>query len=188
MPLPTVSATRFLSRVFEPLPPPAIHSPSAAAPATAAAERFALGLASGIVTAAAIIGTLLGLGRRSSTVWRPLNAVAQTALGTRADGVWEFHANVTLVGVAVVLVVSLVAGVATAWLTSSRRTVQGAIVAFGVALTGYLVHVYIVARTLGGVAALLTTGELRALYVTGAIALTAGMRYAFSPVAKAPPE
>jgi hypothetical protein len=113
--------------------------------------------------------------------------VAQTVLGTRADGVWEFHANVTFVGVAVVLVVSLVAGVATAWLASSRHTLQGAIAAFGVALAGYLTHVHIVARTPGGVAALLTTGELRALYFTGAIALTAGMRYAFSP-AEAPPE
>jgi hypothetical protein len=141
-----------------------------------------------MVTAAAIIGTLIGMGRQSSTLWRPLNAVAQTVLGARADGVWEFHADVTLVGVAVVLVVSLVAGVATAWLASSRRTLQGTIAAFGVALAGYFIHVHVVARTPGGVAALLTTGEMRALYVAGAIALTAGMRYAFSPVAEAPPE
>jgi hypothetical protein len=155
------------------------------APPTSTLSRLSVGLATGIVTAAAIVGTLLGLGRRSSTLWRPLNAVAHTILGERADGVWEFHADVTLTGCLVVLVVSLIAGVVTAWLTSSRRILPGAIAACGVALAGYFIHVHVVARTPGGLAALLSVGELRALYMMGAIALAGGMRYAFSPVAEA---
>lgn len=147
------------------------------------ASRIVVGLGIGAVAAASTFGMLLGLGRRYSTLWRPLNAAAHTILGARADGVWGFQSDVTPMGGAVVLVVSAVAGVVIAQLTSSRRTFHSALAAFGVALAGYLAHVHIVARTPGGLAALLTQGELRALYATGAIALLAGMRYAFLPSA-----
>jgi hypothetical protein len=145
-----------------------------------------LALAAGGITAATIIGMLLGLGRRYSTLWRPLNAAAHTLVGARADGVFEFQPDVTLVGGAVVLVMSAMTGVVVAELTSSRRTPHRAIVVFGMAIVGYLVHVHIVARTPGGLAALLTLGELRALYAAVAFALVAGMRYAFPPLAGAP--
>jgi hypothetical protein len=58
--------------------------------------------------------------------------------------------------------------------------------AAGVALTGYLVHLHVAARAPGGLAALLSVGELRGLYVTLGVALGAGMRFAFSTVADAP--
>ena len=140
------------------------------------------------LTSLTVLGMLLGFGRRYGTPWRPLNAAAHTVLGMRADDVWGFKSDVTLVGGAVVLVVSAVAGVVIVELTSSHRTLHSALAAFGVALAGYLAHVHIVARTPGGLAALLTLGELRALYATGAIALLAGMRYAFSPSAGARPK
>ena len=57
--------------------------------------------------------------------------------------------------------------------------------AAGVALLGYLLHVYVVARIDGGLSALLAIGELRALYVTLAGALVLGMRLAFSHDASA---
>ena len=107
-------------------------------------------------------------------------------LGTRADGVWGYQSDVTPVGCAVVLVVSAMTGFVFAELTSSGRTLHRALAAFGMALAGYLVHVHVIARTQGGLAALLSLGELRALYVAVAIALFAGMRYAFSPAAEAP--
>lgn len=132
------------------------------------------------LTAATILGMLLGFGRRHGTLWKPLNASARAIIGDRAEGVFGFHADVTLVGVAVVLVMSAVAAVVTAGLTSSRRTLLRAMTATGVALAGYIVHLHIVARTAGGLAALLDVGELRALYVAVAIALFTGMRYAFS--------
>ncbi|MEO8623051.1 MAG: hypothetical protein ABI625_18395 [bacterium] len=144
------------------------------------ASTVLMGLGTGAVTAAASFGILLGFGRRYGTLWRPLNAAAHAIIGARADGVWGFQLDVTPMGGAVVLVVSTMAGVVIAQLTSSRRTLHRALAAFGIALAGYLAHVHIVARTPAGLAALLTQGELRALYATGAIALLAGMRYAFS--------
>ncbi len=142
------------------------------------------GLGAGAVCGACALGMLFGMGRRYSTLWRPLNAAAHAVIGARADGVWGFQSDVTLVGVAVVLVVSALAGVVIAELTSPRRMLFRALAASGVALVGYLVHVHIVARIPGGLAALLSIGELRALYATAAIALSLGMRYAFSPSAE----
>ena len=150
------------------------------------ATRATIAVAAAVITAATSLGMLLGLGRRYSTLWRPLNAVAHTVLGTRADGVWGYQSDVTLTGCAVVLVMSAMAGVVVAELTSSNRTFHRVIVAFGMAVVSYLVHVHIVARSSGGLAALLTFGELRALYLSVAIALVLGMRYAFPPLAGAP--
>jgi hypothetical protein len=143
-------------------------------------------LMSSTVTAATTLGILIGLGRQHSTLWRPLNAAAHVLLGARADDLWGFQLDVTPVGCAVVLVVSAVAGVVVAGFTSSRRFLHSAVVAIGVALAGYLVHSNLVARSAGGLASLLTTGELRALYASAAIALLAGMRYAFSVDGTAP--
>jgi hypothetical protein len=160
-----------------PVPPPAVERP---------VSRITLALAASGITASTLIGMLLGLGRRYSTLWRPLNASAHAFLGSRADDVWGFQLDVTLAGGAVVLVMSAMTGVVVAELTSSGRTFHRAIVAFGMVLVGYLVHVHIVARTPGGLAALLTLGELRALYAAVAFALVAGMRYAFPPRDGAP--
>ena len=151
-------------------------------------SRLGVALAASGLTAATLFGMLLGFGRRYATLWRPLNAAAHTVLGVSADGVWGYQSDVTPVGGAVVLVVSAMTGFVFAELTSSGRTLHRALAAFGMALLGYLVHVHVVARTQGGLAALLTIGELRALYSAVAIALFVGMRYAFSPVAGAPPK
>lgn len=142
--------------------------------------RITLAFAASVITAATILGMLLGVGRRYSTVWRPLNAAAHTVLGARADGVWGYQSDVTPIGCAVVLVVSVLTGIVIALFASSGRSLHRAIATFGIALLGYLVHVHIVARTPGGLAALISIGELRALYAAVAIALFIGMRYAFS--------
>jgi len=141
----------------------------------------ARGIAAGLVASAAVLGLLIGIGRRAGTAFRPLNATAYTLVGTRADGVWGFDAVVTLVGVVVVLVVSALAGMIVARLARSFRTFRAVVAAAGVALVGYLLHVHLVARVDGGLSALLSLGELRALYLTGASALVLGMRVAFSP-------
>jgi hypothetical protein len=127
------------------------------------------------------MGVLLGIGRRTGTAFRPLNATAHTLLGTRADDVWGFHGVVTIVGVVVVLALSAMAGIVVAWLAPSFRTIRVLVAAAGVALVGYFLHVYVAARSPGGLSALLSIGELRALYVTLALALVVGMRFAFSP-------
>lgn len=162
-------------------------------PPTRPPERFAprapstlaRGSAAGLVAAAAVTGLLVGVGRRAGTALRPLNATAHTVLGTRADGVWGFDPVVTTVGVVVVLAVSALAGIVVARLSPSFRTFRVVLAAAGVALVGYLLHVHVAARVDGGLSALLTVGELRALYLTAASALVLGMRLAFSPVTSA---
>jgi len=142
------------------------------------------GIAAGLVAAAAILGLLIGIGRRAGTAFRPLNATAYAVIGTRADGVWGFG-HVTIIGVLVVLALSAVAGVVAAWLSPSQRTLRVLAAAAGVALLGYFLHVYVAARVDGGLSALLSIGELRALYITLASALVLGMRLAFSHSASA---
>ena len=141
----------------------------------------ARGVAAGLVAAAAVMGLLVGVGRRAGTALRPLNATAYSLLGTRADGVWGFDPIVTIVGVLVVLAVSALAGMVVARLSPSFRTFRVVLAAAGVALVGYLLHLHVAARVVGGLSALLSVGELRALYVTLASALVLGMRFAFSP-------
>lgn len=101
-------------------------------------------------------------------------------LGPRADGVWGVEMNVTLIGVVVVLALSVVAGIVVARLSPPQRTARALVAAAGVSLVGYLLHVHVAARVDGGLSALLSVGELRALYLTYAIALSVGMRLAFS--------
>ena len=141
------------------------------------------GIAAGLVAAAAIMGLLVGIGRRSGTAFRPLNATAYTVIGTRADGVWGFVwsvGHVTILGVLVVLAMSVVAGILVAWLSPSQRALRELLAASAVAVVGYFLHVHVVARIDGGLSALLSLGELRALYITLASALVVGMRLAFS--------
>jgi hypothetical protein len=105
-------------------------------------------------------------------------------LGTRADGVWGFG-HVTIIGVLVVLALSAAAGILVAWLSPSQRTLREVVAAAGVALAGYFVHAHVAVRIDGGLSALLSFGELRALYLTLASALVLGMRLAFSQSASA---
>jgi hypothetical protein len=159
-------------------PPPASHE---RATRRRAPSTLARGAAAGLVAAAGVTGLLVGIGRRAGTALRPLNATAYSLVGTRADGVWGFDPIVTIVGVVVVLVVGALAGMVVARLSPSFRTFRVLSAAAGVALVGYLLHVHVAARVDGGLSALLSIGELRALYVTAASALVLGMRFAFSP-------
>ena len=170
------------------MPPHSAHAPDApprstprgAPPPSRGLSTIQRGLAAGVIAAAALAGLLVGIGRRAGTALRPLNATAHVVLGTRADDVWGFHGVVTIVGCLVVLAMSVVAGIVAARLAPSHRTYRVLVAAAGVALVGYLLHLYVAARTSGGLSALLSIGELRALYVTLAVALALGMRLAFS--------
>lgn len=147
-------------------------------------SRTHRGIVAGAVAGAAVLGLLIGIGRRSGTAWRPVNAAAHGILGGQADDVWSYHGSVTPTGGLVVLVLCVMAGLVVARIAPTFRTLHVATTAAGVALIGYLLHVHVVARTPGGLAALLTVGELRGLYVTLGVALIAGMRFAFLPLAK----
>ena len=179
-PLPRSRCPEFLSRVSEPWIAPSPLAPER--DARRAPSALLRGAAAGLVAASAVTGLLVGVGRRAGTALRPLNATAHTLLGTRADGVWGFDPIVTVVGVVVVLAVSALAGMVVARLAPSFRTFRVVLAAAGVAFVGYLLHLHVAARVDGGLSALLSVGELRALYVTAASALVLGMRFAFSPV------
>ena len=148
-------------------------------------SRAQRGLVSGAVAGAAALGLLIGIGRRTGTAWRPINAAAHTVLGAQADGVWSYHGTVTPVGGLVVVAMSVAAGFAAARISPSHRSVHIMAASAGVALTGYLLHLHVVARSPGGLASLLSVGELRGLYITLGLALVAGLRFAFSPDADA---
>jgi hypothetical protein len=135
----------------------------------------------GLVSFAAVSGVLLGIGRRSGTPWRALNAAAHLVIDGRADGVWNFQSDVTPVGCVVVLALSLLAAFIVTSVTTSRRTPYVLFVATGVALSGYVLHMQVAARSPGGLAGLLSVGELRALYVTLGVALVVGIRLALLP-------
>jgi len=139
-------------------------------------------LCAGLVSFAAVAGLLVGIGRRSGTPWRPLNAAASIVLHGRADDVWNFQFDVTPTGCLVVLVLSVMAGFVASSVTPSRRIPYVISASVCVATAGYLWHTHVAARTSGGLAALLSLGELRALYVTLAVALAVGT--CLAPVAR----
>lgn len=155
--------------------------PDASLGASTSSTLLARTLGAGLVSFAAVAGLLIGIGRRSGTPWQPLNAAAHMVIDGRADGVWNFQTDVTALGCLVVLVLSMIAGFAVACVTASRRTPYIILAAACVAAVGYLCHVYVAARTPGGLAALLSVGELRALYVTLGVALVVGIRLALLP-------
>lgn len=166
---------------------PAVTDPRSTAAVTPASapSRAQRGLVAGTVAAAALFGLLLGIGHRAGTTWRPINAAAHTVIGDQADGVWSYHGSVTPMGGLVVLVMSVAAGFTVAWIAPTFRTLHVVAAAAGVAFLSYFVHLHVAAGTPGGLAALLSVGELRGVYLTLALALVAGMRFAFFTVAEA---
>lgn len=136
-------------------------------------------LVAGVVGAAAVLGVLVGIGRRAGTPWRPVNAMAHALLGARADDVWNFSWSVTPAGALVLVATCVVAALVIAALARRPSWARLAPSAAVVALAGYLLHLHVVARTAGGLAEVLDVGELRAVYAVAAIALASGMRFAF---------
>jgi hypothetical protein len=125
------------------------------------------------------MGVLLGIGRRAGTAWRPLNAAAHAVLGAEADGVWGFDGSVTPVGCLVVLTMSVAAGFGVTLLARSTRRTFVAAASSVVALMGYLFHVHVAARGPGGLAGLLSSGELRAVYLVLAASIVAATSAVF---------
>lgn len=159
-----------------------IEPRSSPARVTSLAQR---GFVSGAVAGAAVLGFLIGAGRRSGTAFRPINAAAHTVLGAQADGVWSYHGSVTPMGGLVVLAMSMVVGFVVARITRSFRTLPVVAAAAGVSLVSYFAHVHVAARVPGGLVAQLSSGELRGMYLTLGFALVAGMRFAFPTAADA---
>ena len=146
------------------------------APALRRARSFS-GWSPAILSAAALLGFLIGLGRRAGVPWRFLNSAAYLLLGASADDVWGFASGVTAAGGAVVLAVSAVAGFTAARLASILSVRLATLLSAGiVALAGYLLQVHVAARSGGGLTDSLSVGELRAMYALLAVAILVGTR------------
>lgn len=140
-----------------------------------------VGVRAGLIAASATAGALLAFGLRLGTPVRPFNAVARLALGAEADGVWGFVPVVTLSGVSIHVLLSILLGVTLAWLAPPQSRIARRVgVAALLATTAYLLDVYLLPRLLRpGLAALLALPQLVLFYLVLAIALVLGTRNAF---------
>lgn len=141
---------------------------------------MAHGIATGLVAAAATGGALVGIGLRFGTPARLFNALAAYLLGPGVQALWRFSI-VTVAGVLVHLVVSIVCGLAFVALVdrSGGGEIGWAIL---VAVVAFLLS-WLVAALFGlGLATLLAFGDRLVLAVVLAVALPLGMRLAFSIV------
>lgn len=132
-----------------------------------------------MIAAAATAGALVAFGLRQGTPARPFNAVAEMLLGARAEGVWGFDAPVTLSGIAVHVVATVVWGVLFALVASGWR---GARLWAGAAAFAAVVYVMdfvlLPGRLRPAFGDMMAPGQLLFLYATLAIALGVGMRLA----------
>lgn len=139
---------------------------------------MALGVATGLVAAAATGGLLVGFGLRFGTPARLFNALAAYLLGPPAQATWSLSV-VTALGIVVHVVIMVAAGIAFVQLV--ERSTGGAIgwaalvaaVSFGLS--------WVVGALFGlGLTPLLGLGERVLLAVMLALALPLGMRLALS--------
>jgi hypothetical protein len=101
------------------------------------------GARAGAVAAAAVIGALLGFGLRAGATARPLNAAAALLMGNRARGVWDFAADISLVGALVVIascvIVGMLCGAVLQLAPVASRVRHPRLLAFALALTAAVV-------------------------------------------------
>jgi hypothetical protein len=138
------------------------------------------GVTAGFLAATATAGTLIAVGRRTSTAARPFNVIASHLLGASRADAWGFVAGVTIAGIAVHVVLTSLLGVivgeivgrrlAPLWATATAASLMSALVSIGIARRGG-----------NSLAAILPLGDLLVFYVTLALALVVGIRFAFAP-------
>jgi hypothetical protein len=137
-----------------------------------------VGVKAGIIAATATSGALIAIGSRASTAARPFNVIAAHLLGAQRADVHGFIPSVTLTGV--VLHVALTTVIAIAVAVVARRRIAPTWVAVTIIATlSALVSIGIARRGGSSLARLLTVGDLLLFYITLAIALILGIRFAF---------
>jgi hypothetical protein len=138
-------------------------------------------LVSGSIATCAMAGALLAMGRRSTAVWAPLNAVASYALGPPSISVRALHPVVT--PMAVILLGLMVMVAAFAALTLQRRfRFPGIVAALVVTLFSALFSL-VSARFGGlGLGVALLAGDFLVVHLVMMLGLVGGIRFAFSLV------
>jgi hypothetical protein len=135
-------------------------------------DRLQEGLRAGVVAAAATAGTLIGLGFARGAPVMALNAIAHTALGTRAFVVRDAEPVVTLTGallhVLSVVVWSVIFAVLAGWLRAGWAALAAGLFAAAVAAADLRL---LPDRLAPGFARLLSPAELALVYIVLALAL-----------------
>jgi hypothetical protein len=137
-----------------------------------------VGAAAGLLAATASAGALIAIGRRAATVARPFNAIAGHVLGVRNSDAYGFVAGITITGIALHVLLSMLAGVAVATV-ARRRFAPAWLASIALAMLSALVSVGIARRGGSSLARVLPIGDLVLFYLVVAIALGVGTRLAF---------
>lgn len=139
-------------------------------------DRVTRGLEVGLIAAAATTGMLLGFGRAHGAMFRPLNAVAHVAIGSRALFFDRLYPSVTLLGLALLIAALLVWGILFAVIASTVRGLRLLIVATGFTLLVYFVNAGLLPpRLRPGFELTLSAAELAAVYIVLAVSFAAAL-------------
>jgi len=151
-------------------------------------ERVYQGVWAGLIAAAALAGVLIGFGRAHGAIFQPLNSIAHVAYGTRALLLDEFRAAITLTGVLILVVATMIWGIVLAIPAGRLRGIPLFLAALVVSAVSFLFNHFILpSRVAPALDQLLTHGEMVALYLVMAIALAIGMGLAAPhPLPRAP--
>ncbi len=148
-------------------------------------DDLRVGISAGLVTATAAAGALIAIGHRSATVARPFNVIAGHLIGVQKSDAYGFVPGITIPGIAIHVLLSVLAGVAVTLI--ARRLAPAWIASLAVAIISALVSVGIARRGGSSLARILPVGDLVLFYIVVAIALVIGTRLAFFDRATDPP-
>ena len=137
-----------------------------------------VGVPAGILAATATSGALIAIGLRVSTAARPFNEIAGHVLGTQRAGAFGFVPSVTITGIALHVLLMILAGIAVA-VVARRRIAPDWVATLILTLLSALVSVGIARRDGASLARLLAVGDLVLFYATLAVSLVVGIRLAF---------
>ena len=139
-------------------------------------DRVTRGLEVGLIAAAATTGMLLGFGRAHGATFRPLNAVAHVAIGSRALFFDRLYPSVTLLGLALLVAALLVWGIVFAVIAARIRGFPLLIVATAFTLLVYFVNAGVLPpRFRPGFELTLSAAELAAVYIVLALSFAAAL-------------
>jgi hypothetical protein len=140
-------------------------------------DELRSGASAGFLAAAATTGTLIVIGARTATAWRPFNLIASHVLGSRAAEAIGFVPSVTIAGIILHLLIVVLLGVIVLGIV---RSGVSPLLPTTLAVTVLCCLLSIGMARRGGVslATLFPLGDLLVYYVALGISLMAGIRFA----------
>ena len=149
-------------------------------------ERVRQGAWAGCIAAAATAGALIGFGRARGSPAAPLNAVAHILIGSRAQVIDGFDLAVTLMALGLHVLSILIWGVLFALFAARLRGTRLLTAAALFTAAVFVADYYLVLPHLRpGFEAVLSRGEVAAVYVLLALSLAVGLNFARRPAGMA---